>query len=201
MVLGVGVGSGGLFLGWAGWGCVPNRAQTTLLSFQGGERKFKKKSITRKRRGLMCGEVVVGVGGCHRRKQDKRGCFERSGTDNVWFGGKERLTWQRETVDGGGTGHNDSDVAGSVWPQWGNIPSTEGVWGWATSQWATPPSALAYTLHFKEGSIYQLPKCIFYTYRSSHAGELCDFIELLNVMHICSPAFEFACFFNCFFFK
>lgn len=146
----------------------------------------------------MCGEVVVGEGGCHRRKQYKRGCFERSGTDNVWFGGKERLTWQRETVDGG-TGHNDSDVAGSVWPQWGNIPSTEGAWGWATSQWATPPSALAYTLHFKEGSIYQLPKCIFYTYRLSHAGELCDFIELLNVMHICSPAFEFAGFFNCFF--
>lgn len=115
----------------------------------------------------------------------------------IWWKGAFNVT-KRDSWRGG-TGHNDSDVAGSVWPQWGNIPSTEGVWGWATSQWATPPSALAYTLHFKEGSIYQLPKCIFYTYRSSHAGELCDFIELLNVMHICSPAFEFACFFDCFF--
>lgn len=63
MVLGVGAGSGGLFLGWAGWGCVPNRAQTTLLSFQGGDRKGEKAPHV-KEEGLMCGEVVmVGWGG------------------------------------------------------------------------------------------------------------------------------------------
>lgn len=46
-------------------------------------------------------------------------------------------------------------------------------------------------------------RVLLHTYKKwSHAGEQCDFIELLNVMHICRPIFKFAFFFflNLFFF-
>lgn len=135
---------------------VRTKSGTNNTAFVPGRWKEGRKSTTRKRRGLMCGEVVVGRGGVPGGNSIREVVLRGAG-QTMWFGGKEHLTWQWETVDRG-TGHNDNDVAGSVWPQWGNIPSPEGAWGWATSQWATPPSALAYTLYFKEGSIYQLPK-------------------------------------------
>lgn len=101
------------------------------------------KNITFKRRSLMCREGEV-------TKGKKRGCLERSETDNVSFGGNDIFKRENDTVDRG-TGHKEGDAVGSVWPQWGNIQYIEGVWGWATSQWATPLSALEYPRYFKEG--------------------------------------------------
>lgn len=75
---------------------VPNQVQTTLVYFQ-------------KRRSLMCREGEV-------TKGKKRGCLERSETDNVSFGGNDLFKRENDTVDRG-TGHKDGDAVGSVWPQ------------------------------------------------------------------------------------